>query len=56
MRNEDTLLLKEMRVILPKLELLVIQKGKEENEGQTKCMWKERDREKKKKKREFYLV
>ena len=36
MRNEDVLLLKEMRLILYKLELLVTKKEKEENERQIK--------------------
>ena len=36
MRNEDVLLLKEMRLMLYKLELLVTKKEKEENERQIK--------------------
>lgn len=46
MRNEDVLLLKEMRLILYKLELLVTKKWKEENERQIKYIWKEKDIEK----------
>ena len=36
MRNEDVLLLKEIRLILYKLQLLVTKKDKEENERQIK--------------------
>lgn len=46
MRNEDVLLLKEIRLILYRLKLLVTKKDKEENERQIKYIWKEKDVEK----------